>query len=174
MTYSRRVLLSATLLLAGLQAGLPISLRAQSLSDKGAKVLSAVDRLHWMAGCWEMRTPTRVTHEQWMSPLGGMMLGMSRTVVRDVAREFEALRLENRDGAATYIAQPAGQPATAFRASAVSDTAVVFSNPAHDFPQRIIYAKAGADSLIARIEGDRGGRVRGMDFPMKRVACGGQ
>lgn len=172
MTYSRRVFLSVTLLLAGQQAGLPISLRAQSLSEKGANVPSAVDRLHWMAGCWEMRMPTRVTHEQWMSPLGGMMLGMSRTVVRDVAREYEALRIESRDGAATYVAQPAGQPSTAFRASALSDTAVVFSNPAHDFPQRIIYAKAGADSLIARVEGDRDGRAQGMSFPMKRVVCG--
>ncbi|MDP1861201.1 MAG: DUF6265 family protein [Gemmatimonadaceae bacterium] len=174
MPQSRPLLLGAIILLAALQGGVPSGVPAQSPEDIGPKLPNAVARLYWMAGCWEMRTPTRVTHEQWMSPLGGMMLGMSRTVVRDVAREFEALRVESRDGAATYIAQPAGQSSTAFRASDVSDSAVVFSNPAHDFPKRIIYARAGADSLIARIEGERGDRVRGMDLPMKRVACGGQ
>ena len=131
-----------------------------------------VHRLRWMAGCWEMRTPTRVMHEWWMAPLGGMMLGMSRTVVRGAVREYEALRVELRDGVPTYVAQPAGQPVTLFGASTTSDTLVVFSNPAHDFPQRIIYRRVGADSLIARIEGDQGGRLQGIDYPMARAACG--
>lgn len=130
-------------------------------------------RLAFMAGCWELRTPTRVTHEQWMAPLGGVMLGMSRTVVRDVAREWEFLRLEVMGGVVTYLAQPGGRPATPFPASAVTDTSVTFANPTHDFPQRILYHRAGADSLIARIEGDQGGQARGMNFPMKRVTCGG-
>lgn len=140
-------------------------LAAQAPNDLG--------RLAFMAGCWELRTPTRVTHEQWMAPLGGMMLGMSRTVVRDVAREWEALRVEAKDGVLTYLAQPGGRPATPFPASAVTDTSVTFSNPSHDFPQRILYRRAGADSLVARIEGDQGGQAKGMNFPMKRVACGG-
>ncbi len=101
------------------------------------------------------------------------MLGMSRTVVRDVAREWEALRVELKDGVATYLAQPGGRPATPFPATALTDSSVTFANPSHDFPQRILYRKVGADSLVARIEGDQGGQVRGMNFPMKRVACAG-
>lgn len=131
-----------------------------------------LNQLSWLAGCWERRTPTAVIHEQWMAPLGGLMLGMSRTVVRDAAREHEFLRIELREGVPTYVAQPSGQAVTAFAATALSDTAVVFANPAHDFPQRISYQKRGADSLVARIEGDRGGQVRSMDFPMARVKCG--
>jgi len=30
-----------------------------------------------------------------------------------------------------------------------------------------------ADALVARIEGMRGGQLRGIDFPMRRVRCGG-
>jgi hypothetical protein len=55
----------------------------------------------------------------------------------------------------------------------VSDSAVAFANPEHDFPQRILYRRVGADSLIARIEGKQGDKVRGIDFPMTRVACAG-
>lgn len=138
-----------------------------------AQAPNDVGRLAFMAGCWELRTPTRVTHEQWMAPLGGVMLGMSRTVVRDVAREWEFLRLDVSDGVVTYLAQPGGRPATPFPASVVTDTSVTFANPAHDFPQRILYRRAGADSLIARIEGDQGGQAKGMNFPMKRVTCSG-
>jgi uncharacterized protein DUF6265 len=53
----------------------------------------------------------------------------------------------------------------------VSDSAVTFENPSHDFPQRIIYRRRGADSLLARVEGMRGGQLRGSDYPYRRVAC---
>lgn len=141
-------------------------------SPAAAQAPNDLGPLAFMAGCWELRTPTRVTHEQWMAPLGGVMLGMSRTVVRDAAREWEFLRLAVTDGVVIYLAQPGGRPATPFPASVVTDSSVTFSNPAHDFPQRILYRRLGADSLMARIEGDTGGQVKGMNFPMKRVVCG--
>lgn len=127
----------------------------------------------WMAGCWELRAGARTTQEQWMSPLGGMMLGMSRTVVRDTVQEYEYLAIEVRGGTPTYIARPSGQAEASFAATTLSDTMVVFSNPTHDFPQRISYRRTGTDSLVARIEGTRGGRTRGIDYPMRRAGCSG-
>lgn len=108
-----------------------------------------------------------------MAPLGGMLLGMSRTVSGEVAREFELLRIVRKDGVLTYIAQPNGGAPTPFAATTVSDSMVVFANPAHDFPQRVMYRKIGSDSLVARIEGDEQGTVRGMDIPMRRGRCEG-
>ena len=37
-----------------------------------------------------------------------------------------------------------------------------------------MYRAIGADSLGARIEGVRGGTLRGIDFPMQRVRCAGR
>jgi hypothetical protein len=161
--HTKRVVFSLGLLLAvaPLQA---IASQAASAHDLAT--------LQWMAGCWEMSgSSPRVTNESWMAPRGGLMLGMSRTVVRDTAREFEALRIERRRGVATYVAQPGGGAPTAFAATTFTDSLVVFANPAHDFPQRILYRRAGRDSIVARIEGDQGGTVRGFDFPMRRVNC---
>ena len=45
-----------------------------------------------------------------------------------------------------------------FETRATSDTLVVFENPTHDFPQRIIYWKDGND-LRARIEGTMNGKT---------------
>lgn len=132
---------------------------------------SEVGALAWMAGCWRLEARGRITEEQWMAPRGGLMLGMSRTVVRDTAREWEHLQIGPRDGRLVYVARPSGQAETMFPVESLADSGVTFGNPAHDFPQRIRYRPIGADSLVARIEGQQGGRTRGIDFPMRRVAC---
>ena len=66
------------------------------------------------------------------------------------------------------------RPATfiPFAAASVSDSLVVFENPAHDFPQRIEYRRVNADSVVARISATRDGKVQGMDIPMRRRVCG--
>lgn len=130
-----------------------------------------VDQVGWMAGCWQRSTGRRVVEEQWMRPRGGLMLGAGRTVHGDSLVEYEQVRLLQRAGRLVYAAAPAGQPPAEFESIAVSDTAVTFENLAHDFPQRIIYRRRGTDSLVARIEGMRGGALRGVDFPYRRVAC---
>lgn len=142
-------------------------------SVASAQAPAAVDQLRWMAGCWEIRTPSRLTQEQWMAPLGGMMLGMSRTVAGGAVREWEQIRIETRDGRLVYVAQPSGQSLTEFASESVTDTTVVFHNPAHDFPQRVAYRRAGRDSLVARISGERGGRTRQVDFRFGRGTCPG-
>ena len=130
-----------------------------------------VDRLGWLAGCWQRTSGSTVVDEQWMRPRAGMMLGMSRTVRQDSVTEFEQLRIYARGGRVVYAASPSGQSSAEFEAGATTDSMVVFENPTHDFPQRIIYRRLGTDSLAARIEGARGGRTRGIDFPYQRTSC---
>jgi hypothetical protein len=70
-----------------------------------------------------------------------------------------------------FIALPSGQKETTFVASSVTADSVTFENPQHDFPQKVIYRLQPEGRLVARIEGTRDGKVRGVDFPMKRVSC---
>lgn len=151
------------LLLALLLAAAPVS--AQSAATPTVAAAS------WLAGCWELRTASRVTQEQWMAPLGGAMLGMSRTVVRDTVRDWEYVYLGPRDGAFAYVVQPARQELAVFPSTHASDSLLVFENLTHDFPQRILYRRRGADSVAARIEGQIDGQARAVDFPMRRVTC---
>lgn len=142
----------------------------------GTTVLHAqgapIDRIGWLAGCWEQRGPNRLTVEQWMPPFGGAMIGASRTVIGGALREFEHIRITTDSGRLVYTALPSGQRETKFPFKDLSDTMVVFENLAHDFPQRIIYRKRGADSVIARIEGPGpNGTVRGASFPFRRASC---
>ena len=133
-----------------------------------------IERLAWLSGCWEFTAGARTVEEQWMSPRGKAMMGMSRTVRggRLIAWETVLLR-EDSTGAITYNAFPSGRPAAVFPASELSDSHAVFVNPSHDFPQRIIYRRRG-DTLAARVEGTAGGATRGSDFPYLRVPCPGE
>jgi hypothetical protein len=145
-----------------------------------AQDASAPAPLAWLAGCWEARSTRRVVQELWLPPVGGTLVGVSRTVRRgatadgDQMVEFEYLRIVPRDGRWVYVAQPSGRPPTEFTASAAGDTAVTFTNLAHDFPQQILYRRVGADSLVARVEGSANGQERGIEFRYARATCTAQ
>jgi hypothetical protein len=62
---------------------------------------------------------------------------------------------------------------TQFRLSELKEGAVTFSNPEHDYPQRITYRRESNGTLFARIEGTIGGKKKQDDFKYKRARCGG-
>lgn len=99
------------------------------------------------------------------------MAGSGRTSINGVPRESEKLRIFFSGDTIVYEAIPSGQMLTLFRAATFTDREIVFANPEHDFPQRIVYTRVGKDSLIARIEGDRAGRRQPVSYPFKKVEC---
>lgn len=130
------------------------------------------NRLQWLAGCWASTTAEAGSGEVWMAPAGGTLLGVSRTVKggRTVAHEFMQIR-PLADGTLAFIAEPSGQRRTEFPVKSFTDTEVVFENPTHDFPQRVAYRFEAPDTLRARIEGQRNGNLRVIEFPMRRKPC---
>ena len=127
--------------------------------------------LFWLSGCWESDRGERLLEEQWLRPRGGMMLGMSRTVAGDTVVGFEYMHIREDGEHLVFTARPSGQQEASFRSIFVTPSKVVFENPTHDFPQRIIYELGEDGSLLGRIEGMRAGEMRGIDFPMRRFTC---
>ncbi len=169
-------ILTGTTMIVFILLAVPAALSHARTNEASASARPAaeVDRMSWMAGCWEGTLGNGASYEEvWLAPRGGMMLGMARMSRDGRTLSFEFASLGEQDGAVVYSAQPSGRPPTPFRAKEISRSAATFENPAHDFPQRVIYRLAGPDELHARIEGERGGQLRGMDFPMKRVSCPG-
>jgi Domain of unknown function (DUF6265) len=132
-----------------------------------ARPRQAIDGLDWMAGCWRDQEPTHRIDECWMAPLGGVMLGVTRTVASRTS--FEFLRIADDGDGLAYFASPSGRPATPFHLVETGDQRVVFANPEHDFPQRVIYWREG-DRLRARVEGEEDGELHGIDFTWDKVA----
>lgn len=132
-------------------------------------------RLAWLQGCWGASGGAEPgSGEQWTSSSGGAMLGMGRTVRNGKMLDFEFFQIrETAPGKLAYIAQPGGTPATTFLLIRDDGIEFVFENLAHDFPQRIVYRRAGETAMNARIEGTVKGKAKGIDFPMKRISCTG-
>ena len=95
--------------------------------------------------------------EHWTSPGGGTLVGMHRDVSNGRTASFEFLRIEEQNGRLVYLASPRGAPATPFVAMEIGRERIVFENKAHDFPQRVLYWREGAN-LCARVEGTMQGK----------------
>jgi hypothetical protein len=128
--------------------------------------------LAWLAGCWAAVGGEAGSGELWSPPAGGSMMGMGRTVREGRLVDFEFMQIRALpDGRLVFLAQPGGRAPTQFVAVRSQADETVFENPSHDFPQRVIYRRADQGRLQTRIEGLRNGTLRGVDMPLRRVAC---
>jgi hypothetical protein len=133
---------------------------------------ATIDDLEWLSGCWAAANQDAGSGEQWMPPAGGTMLGISRSVRDGRTVAFEFIRIaEQADGELVFIASPSGQNTTQFSMTSLGDREVIFENPDHDFPQRIIYRLISDEELLGRVEGTINGAERTLDFPMKKIDC---
>lgn len=126
--------------------------------------------LGWLAGTWVCERAGRTVTERWGAPAGGMLLGTSHTVAGDrtVGYEFALIRT-GADGRLVYEAAPSGQPRAVFALKEAGPRFLLFENPGHDFPQRIRYELRADGTLLAAIEGTRGGKERRIEFPYRRA-----
>ena len=136
-----------------------VAVVAASLARTGQAAKPTLNDLGWMAGSWIGTVQGVEMEEHWTAPKGGSMIGIHRDVGKGRTMLFEFLRIEQQGDQIVYLSMPNGRsPATPFPAKEITGTRVVFENPAHDFPQRIIYWKDGND-LRARIEGTMNGKA---------------
>jgi hypothetical protein len=124
----------------------------------------AIADLAWMAGSWTGESRGVQMEEHWTAPKGNSMVGIHRDVGKGRTILFEFLRIEQQGDQLVYLSMPNGRsPATPFPLKEISGTRVVFENPNHDFPQRVVYWKDGND-LRARIEGTQNGKTGGEEW----------
>ena len=130
---------------------------------------ATIDDLSWIAGAWELRDRQGIIEEYWMRPSGKSMIGITRNVSENEPLFFEYLRILQTDSGIIYIAQPSGWSPIEFKLVELEDEIATFINPAHDFPQRIIYRKELDNILFVRLEGTLGGKFRTEDLRYRRV-----
>jgi hypothetical protein len=132
----------------------------------------SVSDLAWLSGCWELTRNTRHIVEHWTAPEGGTLIGMSRTVAAGKTTEYEFLMIQEGAAGLEYVAKPSGQAGATFTSTRVSADEVVFENPKHDFPTRIIYHRDANGGLLAAIEGPSNGKTQRIEFPYTKAVCG--
>ena len=135
----------------------------------GAVIAAPVD-LGWMSGSWTHEQDGVVTRETWLAPLGGTMSGAGQTnrPGRPARSEFMTITVE--PAGLTFTAYVDGHPPTPFVAIASDPGSAVFENKGHDFPQRVMYRRCGAN-LCAGIEGVVAGKPRAEHWTYVRVSA---
>jgi hypothetical protein len=109
--------------------------------------------LAWLRGTWCGPMDGGEFCETWRDD-GDALVGDGALRVQGSVRFSERLRIEARPDGVFYVATPEGEGTTAFRLTRAGDGAVLFENPAHDFPTRIRYRREGDDGLVAEVEND--------------------
>jgi hypothetical protein len=131
--------------------------------------------LGWLDGCWRGSVNQREFREHWLPLRGGVMLGVSHTVMLDKTQDYEYLRLEMRPDGVYYVIESSdAKPAQFKLAETTTDgdaTIFTFTNVADDFPQRIIYRRGSLGWLYATVEGKQDGKDRQIIYPMRRISC---
>jgi uncharacterized protein YbjT (DUF2867 family) len=117
-----------------------------------ASDLTSIESLAWLAGHWTRAEGGSTSEELWMPADAGLMLGLSRNISKDGAKQFEYMRIVERPDGVFFIASPGGGGATEFKLVALGERTATFVNAAHDFPNKIIYRR-DENTLSATIHG---------------------
>ncbi len=122
-------------------------------------------QLRWLAGCWI--STDKSAQEVWVVDSDRSLIGFDVVFSNNQVGFYEVLSIKRKeDGSLVYTPHPSGQPSASFVATEVAENGVVFTNPDHDYPQEIKYAREG-NHLNATISLLEGARPNSFD----KVAC---
>lgn len=131
-----------------------------------------IEQAKWLNGNWGNITPEGVLTENWVRVNDSVMHGESYFVVGGKDTVFaETVELAETAGKLVYTVTVPGQnneKPVPFELTSATDNQLVFENPAHDYPNKIVYNKINNDSLTAVISGLQKGKPASEQFAMKR------
>ena len=149
-------------------AGLTAIAHGQSAPKSSPPPLAAIS---FMSGCWRGPSANGATiEEQYTESADNMVIGMTRYVRGNRVVMFEFTTIERTDSSFVMTPRPRGNKSDAFPLKELTDGRAVWENLAHDFPQRIIYARGADGSLVARIEGNTPQGPRHSEWTMRRCS----
>ncbi|MDP5200086.1 DUF6265 family protein [Flavobacterium sp. DG2-3] len=131
-----------------------------------------VEKASWFIGEWGNKSEEGELTERWKKVNDSVYFGESYFVVGGKDTVFgEHVNLEDKNGKLSFIVTVPGQndelPVT-FEMTSSTDNQIVFENPKHDYPSKIVYNKVGNDSLVAEIFGMKKGKTASEKFLMKK------
>jgi len=137
-------------------------------SDKNDKIKSAV----WLIGTWENNSDQGNLSETWKKENDSTFSGQAYFIKTDDTLHHESIVMKQTGEDLLYIptvqGQNNGKPVT-FKLTQATAKQLVFENPQHDYPQKIIYQQITKDSLVAKISGIQQGKPSSEEYPMKKT-----
>lgn len=136
------------------------------------KAVSFIGAASWLEGRWENRSPEGDLSEIWKRENDSLMKGEAYFVTGKDTVFGEHVDLLQRNGELFYIVTTRGQNGeqpVEFKRTSGTETQMIFENPQHDYPTKIVYERVAEDSLVATISGVEEGKPKSERFSMKRA-----
>lgn len=145
-----------------------------NLQDKSQKIVD-FKQTEWIVGNWENKTSNGKSIESWQNLNDSTLVGKSMLIKDKDSILLENILIIQRNKELYYIPsvvnQNEGKPIE-FKLTQALNNMLIFENPAHDFPQKIVYKKISGDSIVAEVSGISSGKERSIKFPMKKIKNG--
>ena len=143
-----------------------------SCKKSDANEKDKIKAANWLLGNWENKTADGTLTEYWKKVNDSTFQATSYYIKAKDTLHFESITLQQKGEELTYNAAVKGQnddKAVAFKLTTETEKQLVFENPKHDYPQKIIYTLITPDSLVAKISGIQQGKPSSEQFSMKKI-----
>lgn len=132
---------------------------------------SKIKASQWLLGTWTQQSEQGILEETWTSANDSTLTGTSFFIKDKDTLHHETIVLQEKDNNLLYIATIKGEnedEAVTFPLTSSTDNTLIFENPKHDYPQKIMYSY-NKNQLTATISGIQFGKQSTESFAMKKV-----
>ncbi|WP_281234638.1 DUF6265 family protein [Flavobacterium gelatinilyticum] len=140
--------------------------------ETAVKTYPNISKADWFIGEWGNKSAEGELTERWRKENDSVYFGESYFVVGEKDTVFgEHVHLEDAGGKLAFIVTVPGQNdelPVRFEMTSSTENKIVFENPKHDYPSKIVYEKVGNDSMVAEIFGIKKGKPASELFKMKK------
>ena len=139
---------------------------------KTKKKFLQLENANWFIGKWENLTETARFEEIWSKVNDSTFLGESVVIIARDTVFYEKMDLFQKNDSLILkisVKDQNKEKPVSFYLTKSNNNQLIFENPKHDFPNKIVYNKINSDSIVATIEGIKNGKTQSEAFPMKRT-----
>lgn len=137
-----------------------------------SKEVSKIVGKDWLLGKWENKSDNGNLLEIWKKASDSIYIGESYFIKGKDTLHFEKIQLKQKGENLFYIPTVKGQnndkPVTFIFKDTIGKQ-LVFENPKHDYPQKIIYSQISKDRMIIQISGMQQGKVSSSKYSLKKT-----
>ena len=152
--------------------------QAPTPASDPAAVKATVDQLSWVAGPWRGTLNDRTIEQHWMTPLGGSLVGMYRSIRDNRVTLYEILAMEQQGDevflrikhfapGAGLVSQEAKDQSADHVLVKLEDRTAVFQGRAGG--NRVTFNSPDQDTLNITVERQREGKAVATEFKYKRI-----
>jgi hypothetical protein len=148
------------------------AVKEQKTEKTVEKPVLKMKNAEWLIGNWANKMPDGNLTENWHKVNDSLFHGESYFVTGRDTVFSETVILDEIAGKMAYTVTVPNQndaKPVRFDLTSITDKEMIFENPGHDFPNKIVYTQVKPDSLVAVIYGLKKGKPASETFAMKKI-----